>query len=102
MFDKRGTEVLQCILLHVGKSTTQLEPIARSLLEIMEYSDRCSRAQCLKEEMFTHGFYSLGHLPEEKETWELLMQDMGEATESEFDSDSSGYGGDSDLDVQGR
>jgi hypothetical protein len=51
--------------------------------------------------MFAHGFYSLGHLPEEKETWELLMQDMGEATESEFDSDSSGYGGDSELDVQG-
>jgi hypothetical protein len=45
-FHKRGTEVLQGILLYVGKSTTQLEPIGWSLLEIMEYPDRSARSQC--------------------------------------------------------
>jgi hypothetical protein len=99
-FHKRGTEVLQGILLYVRKSTTQLEPIARSLLEIMEYPDRCARSQCLKEEMLAHDLYSLVHLPEEMKTWELLLRDLAGASESEIDSDDSDYAGDSGSDVQ--
>jgi hypothetical protein len=68
----------------------------------MEYSDRGARAQSLKEEMFAHGLYSLEHLPEERETWELLQEHLCEAMESEFDLDDSGYGGSPRLDGQER
>jgi len=100
LFDKRGTEILRGILLHVGVSTTQLTPIARDLFEIMNNPDRRERAQNLKVEMFAHDLYSRHHLPEEEETWELLIQYLVEVTESEFISDSSGDGNNSELDGQ--
>jgi uncharacterized protein YozE (UPF0346 family) len=100
LFDKRGTEILRGILLHVGVSTTQLTPIARDLFEIMNNPDRRERAENLKVEMFAHDLYSRHHLPEEEETWELLIQYL--VTESEFISDSSGDGNNSELDGQER
>jgi hypothetical protein len=56
----------------------------------------------LKVEMFAHDLYSRHHLPEEEETWELLIQYLVEVTESEFISDSSGDGNNSELDGQER
>ncbi|KAF7673292.1 copper methylamine oxidase precursor [Alternaria burnsii] len=91
-------QILQIRQMTDWVSTTQLTPIARDLFEIMNNPDRRERAQNLKVEMFAHDLYSRHHLPEEEETWELLIQYLVEVTESEFISDSSGDGSDSDLD----
>lgn len=102
LFHKRGTEVLCCILRKVGKSTTQPDLITQSLLEIVEYPHRCSRAQCLKEAMFAYGLHSMNTLPEERETWEMMGRAMDGSSDSEFDSDDSGYADDDGLDMQKR
>lgn len=102
LFHERGAEVLWCILRDVGQSTTQPDLIARILLEIMEYPDRGSRAQCLKEAMFSYGLYSLKTLPEESETWERMSRDLDGSSDSGFESDDSGYADDDGLDVQKR
>jgi hypothetical protein len=102
LFHEWGTKVLWCILLHVGKSTTQPDAIARSLLEIMDYPDRLSRAQCLKEAMYVYDLYSLHTLPEELGIWESVARDVATASDSELDSDDSGYVGDCGSDVHER
>jgi hypothetical protein len=74
MFREETIEVIQAILLDVGKSIFLLNPVACIVKEALQCEDRESRERNVKEVLHVYCLFGPKFLPEEAESCGLYME----------------------------